>query len=91
MCRGGSSAMSSSSTGVFHNDEGYCVRGATQRPTKNTRGQRTNALHPLEVSDRGDGGLTRFVEKEFRGFLTCRGVPAHGLPACGASTACSNA
>ena len=31
-----------------------------------------------EVSDRGDGsGLPRFVEQEFREFLTC-GVLAHG-------------
>jgi hypothetical protein len=32
-----------------------------------------------EVSDRGDGGgLPRFVEQEFRQFLTC-GVLAHGF------------
>jgi len=31
-----------------------------------------------EVSDRGDGGLPRFVEQEFREFLTC-GVLTHGF------------
>jgi len=32
-----------------------------------------------EISDRGDGsGLPRFIEQEFRDFLTC-GVLAHGF------------